>query len=177
MVNYAIAYQKFISAAKKKNAADRLDSRLKMYHSKGEVHHVKPKCLGGDNSISNLVVLHPNDHIYAHLLLNMAHLQKNANDDSICPLSYYQKLHSNFVFRKWLKSKHAFKDLKVDVYVRGKKQTPTTMSLDTAAKYFCFVCRLDLENKSMIDSMYERIFKMAMLKQSRFGYKVRFHFT
>lgn len=34
-----------------------------------EVHHIKPRCLGGDNGKSNLVALTPEDHYFAHLLL------------------------------------------------------------------------------------------------------------
>lgn len=34
-----------------------------------ETHHIIPKCLGGDNSIDNLVVLTAEEHYIAHLLL------------------------------------------------------------------------------------------------------------
>lgn len=34
-----------------------------------EAHHIIPKCLGGDNSKENLVVLTPREHFIAHLLL------------------------------------------------------------------------------------------------------------
>jgi hypothetical protein len=35
----------------------------------GEVHHIIPRCLGGDNSKSNLVKLTPREHFVAHKLL------------------------------------------------------------------------------------------------------------
>ena len=34
-----------------------------------EVHHIIPKCMGGSNSIDNLVALTPEEHYLAHLLL------------------------------------------------------------------------------------------------------------
>ena len=34
-----------------------------------EKHHIIPKCLGGTNDISNLVILTPEEHYVAHLLL------------------------------------------------------------------------------------------------------------
>ena len=38
-----------------------------------EKHHIKPKCLGGDNSEDNLVVLTAREHYMAHLLLAKIH--------------------------------------------------------------------------------------------------------
>jgi len=35
-----------------------------------ERHHILPKCIGGDNKISNLVKLRPKEHYLAHLLLH-----------------------------------------------------------------------------------------------------------
>lgn len=34
-----------------------------------EIHHVLPKCVGGTDSLSNLVELTPREHFFAHLLL------------------------------------------------------------------------------------------------------------
>ncbi len=38
-----------------------------------EVHHIKPRCLGGDNSSDNLVRLTAREHFIAHLLLAKIH--------------------------------------------------------------------------------------------------------
>ena len=62
-----------------------IDSKLKLYEvrsdKKLEVHHVKPKQLGGSNKFKNLVLLSHDDHVYAHLLLNLALAQKNCDAD------------------------------------------------------------------------------------------------
>jgi len=34
-----------------------------------ESHHIIPKCLGGDDTVSNLILLYPREHFIAHLLL------------------------------------------------------------------------------------------------------------
>ena len=50
---------------------DALISKRKQtkFEGYGEVHHVIPRCLGGDNSKSNLVKLTPREHFVAHKLL------------------------------------------------------------------------------------------------------------
>jgi hypothetical protein len=42
-----------------------------------ERHHIKPRCMGGDDSPANLIRLSPEDHYFAHLLLAYAHGGKN----------------------------------------------------------------------------------------------------
>lgn len=56
-MNYARIYDEFI--------ADRRNKILGW----GERHHVIPKCVGGNNSTENLILLSPEDHFFAHLLL------------------------------------------------------------------------------------------------------------
>ena len=50
-----------------------IDSRLKLNRDKSsdyfEIHHIIPKCLGGTNDQTNLVLLTPEEHFIAHLLL------------------------------------------------------------------------------------------------------------
>lgn len=50
------------------NAKERLE---KVEH--GEVHHIKPRCMGGDDSKDNLVLLTYREHFVAHLLLVKMH--------------------------------------------------------------------------------------------------------
>ncbi len=54
---------------------DRLMSRAKSraIHGYTEIHHVIPKCLGGDDSDINLVKLTPEEHYVAHQLLVKMH--------------------------------------------------------------------------------------------------------
>jgi probable mobile endonuclease D len=39
-----------------------------------EIHHIEPRCLGGNNESSNLVLLTYKEHIIAHLLLHVINL-------------------------------------------------------------------------------------------------------
>lgn len=59
-MNYKKYYEKLISKARNR-------SILKSEYS--EVHHIIPKCMGGDDSKDNLISLFPEEHLVAHLLL------------------------------------------------------------------------------------------------------------
>ena len=59
--NYQKDYDELISAAKSQNR-----TKGQIYY---ELHHIKPKSLGGDNSKENLVLLTFEEHLLAHYLL------------------------------------------------------------------------------------------------------------
>ena len=59
-MNYKKHYEKLISKARNRSI---LKSEYK------EVHHIIPKCMGGDDSKDNLISLFPEEHWLAHLLL------------------------------------------------------------------------------------------------------------
>lgn len=63
-MNYARIYAEFI--------ADRLAKQPEK-PAYFEVHHIKPRSLGGGNEPENLIRLTPEDHYFAHLLLAKAH--------------------------------------------------------------------------------------------------------
>lgn len=112
-----------------------IDSKRKLYEvqsdEKLEVHHINPKQLGGSNKLKNLVLLSHDDHIYAHLLLNLALAQKHCYAD-LFSLAY-TNVPSGIL--KMLKDrKNIFRGLKIDMFISGKKHTPTTMSIVEAAK-------------------------------------------
>jgi hypothetical protein len=44
-------------------------ARDRALHEYGEVHHVLPRCMGGEDSEDNLVILTPEEHYVAHQLL------------------------------------------------------------------------------------------------------------
>ena len=48
-----------------------------------EKHHIKPRCLGGDNSDENLVRLTPREHFIAHILLAKAYPENKALTNAI----------------------------------------------------------------------------------------------
>lgn len=62
-MNYKLIYEKLVTTRKSRG----LDKKkLDGYFEK---HHILPKCLGGDNNPSNLVLLTSKEHILAHRLL------------------------------------------------------------------------------------------------------------
>jgi hypothetical protein len=67
-MNYFIIYENLISNAK-------LNPKIDTYK---ETHHILPKCMGGDDSKENLVMLTARQHYLAHWLLYK--LSKNINE-------------------------------------------------------------------------------------------------
>lgn len=63
-MNYLKHYQTLIERAR---------SRILPKETYVEIHHVIPRCLGGDDSPENLVALTPEEHVVAHLLLIKLH--------------------------------------------------------------------------------------------------------
>ena len=174
MIDYMVAYKRFISSAKKKMCG--IDSKLKLYEvrsdKKLEVHHVKPKQLGGNNTLKNLVLLSYDDHVYAHLLLNLALAQKNCYAD-LFGLDYTNVPSS---ILKMLKDrKNIFRGLKIDVFIFGKKQSLITMSIVDAAKILCILARYNYENEMLLASMTAEVIRLALFNKSKFGYKMKFH--
>ena len=174
MIDYMTAYKRFISSAEKKMHG--IDSKRKIYKvgsdEKLEVHHVKPKRLGGNSKFKNLVLLSHDDHVYAHLLLNLALAQKNCYDD-IFRLAYVNVPSS---ILKMLKDrKNIFRGLKIDMFISGKNHTPTTMSIVEAARIFCILARYNYENKMLLAKMTTEVIRLALFHRSKFGYKMKFH--
>ena len=174
MIDYMTAYKRFISSAKKKMHG--IDSKRKIYKvgsdEKLEVHHVKPKRLGGNNKFKNLVLLSHDDHVYAHLLLNLALAQKNCYVD-LFKLAYVDVPSSILKMLKDRKS--IFRGLKIDVFISGKKQSPTTMSIVEAARILCILARYNYENEMLLASMTTEAVRLALFHKSKFGYKMKFH--
>lgn len=69
-MNYERIYNKFISNRRIKESETSKDKYT-------ELHHIKPKCMGGDDKKENLIRLTPEDHFFAHLLLAKSFGGKN----------------------------------------------------------------------------------------------------
>ena len=174
MIDYMTAYKRFISSAKKKMHG--IDSKRKIYKVGSdenlEVHHIIPKRLGGNSKFKNLVLLSHDDHIYAHLILNLALAQKNCYDDLV-KLDYVDVPSS---ILKMLKDrKNIFRGLKIDMFISGKKQSPITMSIVDAAKILCVLARYNYENEMLLASMITKVVRLALSNKSKFGYNMKFH--
>ena len=174
MIDYMTAYKRFISSAKKKMHG--IDSKRKIYKvgsdEKLEVHHVKPKRLGGNSKFKNLVLLSHDDHVYAHLLFNLALAQKNCYAD-LFGLNYINVPSSILKMIKDRKS--IFRGLKIDMLISGKKQSPITMSIVDAAKILCILAKCNYENEMLLANMTAEVIRLALFHKSKFGYKMKFH--
>ena len=174
MIDYMTAYKRFISLAKKKMHG--INSKRKIYKVGSdenlEVHHVKPKRLGGNSKFKNLVLLSHDDHIYAHLLLNLALTQKNCYDD-LFRLDYVNV--PNSILKMIKDRKNIFRGLKIDVFISGKKWSPITMSIVDAAKILCILAKRNYENEMLLASMASEVVRLALFHKSKFGYKMKFH--
>ena len=174
MVDYRIAYKRFISSAKKK--MHEIDSKRKLYkiqsNEKLEIHHINPKQLGGNNKLKNLVLLSHDDHVYAHLLLNLALAQRHCYAE-LLNLSYTDI--PNNIFKMLKDRKNIFRGLKIDMFIAGKKHVPTTMSIAEAAKIFCVLGRKNYANKLQLDTEVTKVVRLALFSGSKFGYKLKLH--
>jgi len=174
MVDYRTAYKRFISSAKKKMHG--IDSKRKLYEvqsdEKLEVHHINPKQLGGSNKLKNLVLLSHDDHIYAHLLLNLALAQKHCYAD-LFSLAYTDV--PSGILKMLKDRKNIFRGLKIDMFISGKKHAPTTMSIVEAAKIFCILARKNYTNDLLLDTEVSNVVRLALFSNSKFGYKLKLH--
>ena len=174
MPNYRIAYNRFVKTAKKKYANVVSKAQAFSIASKNslEVHHICPKAIGGNNKLKNLVLFSHDEHVYAHLLLNLALLQEK-NIEMLRKLDYNNVC--NMLLEMVNNRKNAFRGLKIDVYVSGQKHEPNTMSIHDATKMFCILSRQNFEDASLFGSMMKKVMNLAMFAKSAFGYKVKFH--
>ena len=174
MVNYRIAYKRFISSAKKKMHG--IDSKQKLYEVQKndnlEIHHVNPKRFGGNNKFKNLVLLSHDDHVYAHLLLNLA-LVQNHNYTELFNLSYTDV--PNNIFKMLKNRKNIFRGLKINMFIAGKKHAPTTMSIVEAAKIFCILSRKNYTNELLLETEVVNVMRLALFSSSKFGFKLKFN--
>ena len=170
-MDYMLAYKRFCQKAKndnKKNGIVSLAQYNRLRSSSHQVHHILPKILGGKNSASNYILLDDNAHKYAHVLLNLALIQKG-NADAIKRLNYFDCPEIRFLAKQ-----NAMKSCKLAVYVEGKKHEPIVMHLPQAAKYFCFVARRSFMDNDALECLECQLIKMAMMNKAKFGYKVAF---
>ena len=170
-MDYMLAYERFCQRAKARDRRNGITAASQYNRHRSDahqIHHIMPKKLGGKNTPENYVLLDPNSHKYAHVLLNLALAQKGKTED-ICRLDYCDCPEVDFLMKQ-----NAMKSCKVAVYVEGKKHDPIVMSIREAAKYFCFVAHKNFTNKESLESTEIRVLKMAMSSTAKYGFIVRF---
>lgn len=174
MINYRIAYNRFVTLAQKKLAKHRLDSHYKRHcfckkHNL-EVHHITPKNLGGNNDFNNLVLLSHEEHIYAHFLLNLALFQEG-KQEALTKLNYSEiptKILDMLNLRK-----NILRGLKVEVFLSGKNNPPTIMSIREITKILCVIRRWNFTNQLLFGSMIIKVMRAALFFRPISGIKLK----
>ena len=82
-----------------------------------ETHHILPKCLGGDDSSENLILLSPREHYIAHMLLAMAYRKNFSIVSAFCQMAHknVKKKTKHILLHRTYTSK-VYQQLKVDLY-------------------------------------------------------------
>ena len=169
-MNYRVAYDRFILRAIRKNFENgiKVNPTINCDRPNGmEIHHIVPKILGGTNKSSNLVLMSTTDHVYAHILLNLALLQEQKYQD-LDKLSY----HSFNGNSKDIFSQNAIKNLKVLVGIEGKKHM-LVLGIVEAAKYFCFGHRQNYMRNDNLYVMARKILHTGIFRKSNCGIPIR----
>lgn len=96
-MDYSAAYTRLIERA-----------RMRSLTCYSEQHHIKPRCLGGNDEPENLVRLTPEEHFVAHQLL----VQMYPGESSLATAAYMMTVASSGHVRNnklygWLRRKHA----------------------------------------------------------------------
>jgi len=95
-MNYLNHYNKLINRARNRNISEYV-----------ERHHIKPKCMGGNDSIDNIVDLTPEEHYLAHLLLVKIYPDNNKLTWAAIAMTGHQSNRRvNNKIYGWLKRKH-----------------------------------------------------------------------
>lgn len=159
-MNYYEAYKRFISKAKKENIHSGYTSISKMHASKNgnEIHHIKPKCLGGADAFDNFVLLSHDDHIYAHWLLGFS-FYKNGNFKTLKTLSC-NKFSSSTYFKR-----NAFRRLKIQISLANNPcKCLGIFTLKQASMYVAAIRPYSIKNnKDMANAMFKAL-SLAMLR-------------
>lgn len=172
-MNYMLAYERFCAAKRKQNAAASLLSSktaiVKKHKKDGlQLHHMKPRRLNGADTLSNYVLLSREDHVFAHLLLDIA-LCQQGKTETVKKLDYGAYLLPESFFKK-----NALKGLKIDIVFPGKKKTDfKTCSLKQAGFYYACIRQRDITSRDALTSSTWAVLRKAVVNGSKGGSKFR----
>jgi NUMOD3 motif len=139
-MNYTLHYTKLIERAKSEDRRRYTTKNTKyVYYEK---HHIIPKCMGGSNAEENLILLTPEEHYLAHLLLIKMHKDHAGLTFAAIKLTRSTKngKRMNNKLYSWLRKQHAentaklHKDKKCGMH--GKKHSEITKNKMRENNYF-----------------------------------------
>lgn len=110
-MNYSKIYNRLIESAQ---------TRFGPVSSYTEVHHILPRCIGGNDNASNLVVLTPEEHYVAHLLLMKMH----PDNTTLVYAAFMMTVgkHRNNKLYGWLKRKRFEKPMPLSTRLKIKEK-------------------------------------------------------
>ena len=184
MVDFGKQYDAFIKAkwreCKKQGITKAIGKKRKF-----EIHHIVPKSLlvmkrfrrvVANNKQHNTVMMSTDDHIFAHLLLNLA-FEQRGNNDWTKKLSFTRKIPKT-LFRKLLKGKF-LTQVKFEVKFLNRQNQDKTirMSALDAMHYMAFVLGYDPRNNNGCYIALNLLFNCATLRKKAYGLRWNFCFS
>lgn len=184
MVNFGKKYDAFIKAkwreCKKQGITKAIGKKRKL-----EIHHVVPKSLlvmkrfrrvVANNKQQNTVMMSTDDHIFAHLLLNLA-FEQRGNNDWIKQLSFTRKIPKT-LFCKLLKGKFLTQvKFKVKFYSGQNQGKTVSMSALDAMHHMAFVLGFDPRDNNGCHIALNHLFNCATLRRKSYGLRWNFCFS
>lgn len=184
MVDFGKQYDAFIKAkwheCEKQGITKAIGKKRKL-----EIHHIVPKSLlvmklfrrvVANNRQQNTVMMSTDDHIFAHLLLNLA-FEQRGNNDWTKQLSFTRKIPKT-LFRKLLKGKF-LTQVKFEVkFLNGQNQDKAIrMSALDAMHYMAFVLGYDPRDNNGCYIALNHLFNCATLRKKAYGLRWNFCFS
>ena len=184
MVDFGKQYDAFIKAkwheCEKQGITKAIGKKRKL-----EIHHIVPKSLlvmkqfrrvVANNRQQNTVMMSTDDHIFAHLLLNLA-FEQRGNNDWTKLLSFTRKIPKT-LFRKLLKGKF-LTQVKFEVkFLNGQNQDKAIrMSALDAMHYMAFVLGYDPRDNNGCYIALNHLFNCATLRKKAYGLRWNFCFS
>ena len=184
MVDFGKQYDAFIKATwhecEKQGITKAIGKKRKL-----EIHHIVPKSLlvmkqfrrvVANNRQQNTVMMSTDDHIFAHLLLNLA-FEQRGNNDWTKQLSFTRKIPKT-LFRKLLKGKF-LTQVKFEVkFLNGQNQDKAIrMSALDAMHYMAFVLGYDPRDNNGCYIALNHLFNCATLRKKAYGLRWNFCFS
>ena len=184
MVDFGKQYDAFIKAkwceCEKQGITKAIGKKRKL-----EIHHIVPKSLlvmkqfrrvVANNKGHNTVMMSTDDHIFAHLLLNLA-FEQRGNNDWTKKLSFTRKIPKT-LFLKLLKGKF-LTQVKFEVKFLNRQNQDKTirMSALDAMHYMAFVLGYDPRDNNGCYIALNHLFNCATLRKKAYGLRWNFCFS
>ncbi len=157
-MNYIKHYDRLINRAK---------NRCIIKSEYKEIHHIIPKCMGGDDSKENLVELFPEEHLLAHLLLVKIYSRNHK-------LVYAANLMTN-IFNKNRINNKKYAWLKKKFNKINSEKTPELRAMySNRMKEFNKTYKATTDTKNKIAATIKEKWKMDDFRKEKHSKRIRY---